>query len=128
MPERVQTGERGVYRIRAVFFSDSSRLETMADSAVAEQLVRQRLRESVQQRNAATFLIADCRLADASNPVLGLLPAQLRVRLTSSLQEGARGNDSPEVRPRKRWQAVLPWVAAIVTAGAGFWVFLHRTL
>lgn len=128
MPERVQTGERGVYRIRAVFFSDSSRLETMADSAVAEQLVRQRLRESVQQQNAATFLIADCRLADASNPVLGLLPAQLRVRLTSSLHEGAQGNDSPEVRPRKRWQAVLPWVAAIVTAGAGFWVFLHRTL
>jgi hypothetical protein len=128
MPERVQTGERGVYRIRAVFFSDRSRLETMADSAVAEQLVRQRRRVSVQQQNAATFLIADCRLADASNPVLGLLPAQLRVRLTSSLQEGARGNDSPEVRPRKRWQAVLPWVAAIVTAGAGFWVFLHRTL
>jgi hypothetical protein len=126
MSERVKATGRGIHRFRAVFFSDGKRLSSLPDTAEAERLAKQRLRASVQQRQAASFLIADCRLSDPKNPVLSVFPKELRVRLGS----GANAVLAEAQVPRQRavWRAILPWAAALATAGAGFWVFLLRAL
>jgi hypothetical protein len=126
MSERVKANGRGIHRFRAVFFSDGTRLSSLPDTAEAERLAKQRLRTSVQQRQAASFLIADCRLADPKNPVLSLFPKDLRVRLVG----GATAVLAEAQAPRQRavWRVILPWAAALATAGAGFWVFLMRAL
>jgi hypothetical protein len=126
MSERVKADRRGVHRFRAVFFSDGTRLSTLPDATEAERLAKQRLRASVQQRQAASFLIADCRLSDPKNPVLSVFPKELRVRLAGGSTVVLAEAQAP--RQRAVWRLLLPWAAALATAGAGFWVFLLRAL
>lgn len=128
MSERVKAGERGVYRFRAVFFSDGNRLSVHLDPAQAELLAKRRLRASVQQRQAASFLIADCRLAEPGSPALSLFPKELRVRLCGGNAAAPTGRQPDGPAPRRAWRWILPWAAAVATAGAGFWVFLLRAL
>lgn len=116
-----------MHRFRTVFFSDDGRFSAGDNPADAERLMRVRLRESVRSRNAASFVIADCRLSDASHPLLQLFPAELRIRLTG-VRQGAAGMRAASASRRSRWRALWPWVAAAATAGTGFWVFVNRAL
>ncbi|MCL4783634.1 MAG: hypothetical protein KJZ70_11430 [Bryobacterales bacterium] len=129
MRNRALTGEHGTYRFRSVFFSEKGRFAQCDDLALVECRLEDRMRESVGQRRATSFLIVDNRLLASESDLVSVLPGKLRARLgrageTSSAAAGETVRDRLQIRLRKR----LPLFAGAACAAAGFWVFFQWTL
>ena len=129
MRDRALTGERGTYRFRSVFFSEKGRFARCDDLALVGCRLEDRMRESVGQRRATSFLIVDNRLLASESELVSVLPVKLRARLgraegTGDAAAGETVRDGLQIRLRKR----LPLIAGAACAAAGFWVFFQLTL
>ncbi|MCZ2153922.1 MAG: hypothetical protein LC114_08500 [Bryobacterales bacterium] len=84
MSDRVQTGDCGIYRFRALFVSAETGLSPCAQAPDVELELTKRLSASITDRRASSFMIADSRLLAPDSEERLLFPSQLIGRIAAS--------------------------------------------
>lgn len=121
-------GECGSCRYRTILVADKAGLSVVPASAPVPGSIAKRVRALTGTATMARFVWADARLLEPGHALGNLVPS------ADSLQSlGAAGNAAsqrtakPHRPPAKRWlRRLAPWLAALLSAGMGFLVFLHR--
>lgn len=114
-----EAGAAAVYRHRVCISADARGLRMSGGVLAVPREIADKLHESVRQGCAARMVWADCRLLEPDHPLSGLLPERHGSR-------GPRGPESRRTASSGLWRRLAPWAAALVSAGLGFLVFLHR--
>lgn len=109
-----------VYYHRVSISADVRGMRIGSGEGATPQYVTDKLRESLRSGCAARMVWADARLLEPGHPLRGILPQRDEPQVDAAATKWTR-------ETRSRWSRVLPWVAAVLSATVGFWVFLQRT-
>ncbi|MCU0226000.1 MAG: hypothetical protein MUF01_00050 [Bryobacterales bacterium] len=112
------------YRHRVILVADSTGSHWISSVAPIPRNTAQRIQRVAVQATMARFVWADSRLTEPGHPLSYLLPTSVPPRGLSALCAPEPGTQPPT--PQRRWRRLLPWVAAVATAGLGYLVLLVR--
>lgn len=115
---------RGAFRHRVVLVADDSGVEVIRGAAPLPRTVADRIHRVTKEATMARFVWADSRLLEPGHSLSGLVPARSPSMSAASVGRAAAAFATVEFRPV--WRRLLPWAAAISTAGLGFLIFLYR--
>ncbi|MCW5962920.1 MAG: hypothetical protein KIT83_02690 [Bryobacterales bacterium] len=115
---------RGAFRHRVVLVADRSGVDVIRGTAPLPRAVADRVQQVTKEATMARFVWADSRLLEPGHAMSGLVPTRRPSMSAASL--GRSSSVLAAAEPLPIWRRMLPWAAAIATAGLGFLVFLYR--